>query len=250
MAKSKKSNTHHNILALDIGGSRIKATVLSNTGAILQPYKKVKTPDDPTPKKVLEGILEVVDGFKNYDRISVGFPGYIRKGIVHTAPNLGTEAWNGVNLNKLISVPLQKPVRIANDADMQALGVVKGKGLEMVITLGTGFGTALLMDGNLLPHIELAHHLITKHKDYDQYVGDKALEKIGKQKWNKRMKKILTMLKVVFNYDFLYIGGGNSAVINFKLSDDEKIITNKDGIKGGARLWELDENLFMKSDHK
>jgi polyphosphate glucokinase len=140
-----------------------------------------------------------------------------------------------------------KPVRIANDADMQGLGVVREQGLEMVITLGTGLGTALLLDGHLLPHLELAHHPIKKNKTYDDYIGDKALKKTGVKKWNKRMKNVLDILKTVFNYDRLYIGGGNSGKLNFKLDENIKIISNKDGIKGGAKLWQLDEALFMKS---
>ena len=131
---------------------------------------------------------------------------------------------------------------------MQGLGVVSEQGLEMVITLGTGFGTALLLDGHLLPHLELAHHPITRNKTYDDYIGDKALKKTGVKKWNKRMKNVLDILKTVFNYDRLYIGGGNSGKLNFKLDENIKIITNKDGIKGGARLWQLDEALFMKSE--
>jgi polyphosphate glucokinase len=126
---------------------------------------------------------------------------------------------------------------VVNDADMQGLGVVSGKGLEMVITLGTGFGTALLVDGQLMPHLELAHHPFAKGKTYDDYVGERALEKEGLQKWNKRMQKVLKVLKTVINYDTLYIGGGNSDKLNFKLDKNMKIVSNQDGIKGGSRLW-------------
>lgn len=249
MSNPKSDIDHYKILTLDIGGSRIKATVLDQDGTQLQDYKKLKTPETATPENVLKVIIELVEGFDGYDKIAVGFPGYIRKGIVYTAPNLGNDFWHGVNLNHLIRDALKKPVRIANDADMQGLAVVNGTGLEMVVTLGTGFGTALLLDGNLLPHIELAHHPITKKKTYDEYIGDKALNTIGKDKWNKRMKRVLGVLKTVFNYDCLYIGGGNADELSFKLDDNIRIITNRDGIKGGARLWQLDENLFMKSHH-
>ena len=250
-AKQKNKMKHisllENIMTIDIGGSFIKATVLNQEGELLQGYQKVKTPNPATPQKVLEAIQYLVMDFQDYDKISVGFPGYIKKGIVRTAPNLGTDLWKDVNLNRLLHDALNKPVRIANDADMQGLGVVSEKGLEMVITLGTGFGTALLLDGHLLPHLELAHHPITKNKTYDDYIGDKALKKTGVKKWNKRMKNVLDILKTVFNYDWLYIGGGNSGKLNFKLDENIKIISNKDGIKGGARLWQLDEALFMKS---
>lgn len=243
----KNASVKQNILSIDIGGTFIKATVLNPEGTILKDYKKIKTPDAASPENVLEAIQKLVKDFKNYDMVSVGFPGYIKKGVVFTAPNLGTDLWKGVNLNKLLTGTLNKPVRIVNDADMQGLGVVSEKGLEMVITLGTGFGTALLMDGHLLPHLELAHHPVTKNKTYDDYIGDTALKNIGEEKWNKRMEKVLAILKTVFNYDRLYIGGGNSRKLNFKLDENIKIITNEDGIKGGARLWRLDENLFIKS---
>jgi polyphosphate glucokinase len=238
-----------NILSIDIGASFIKATVLGRDGEVLQEYKRIKTPKPAKPQKVLESIQHLIADFQDYEKISVGFPGYIKKGIVRTAPNLGTDMWKNVNLNKLLVDALHKPVRIANDADMQGLGVVSEQGLEMVITLGTGFGTSLLLDGHLLPHIELAHHPVTKNKSYDDYIGDKALKNVGKGKWNKRMKRVLGILKTVFNYDCLYIGGGNSEKLNFKLDDNIKLITNRDGIKGGARLWQLDEGLFMKSRH-
>ena len=235
------------ILTLDIGGTTIKATVLDPAGKQLQDYKKVQTPDHATPEKVIEAIQELIIDFPAYDRVSVGFPGYVKKGIVFTAPNLGTEIWKGFNLKKRIGDALQKPVRLINDADMQGLGVVSGEGLEMVVTLGTGFGTALLQDGHLLPHLELAHHSVTKNKTYDDYIGDHAIKNIGEKKWNERMKRVLDMLKIVFNYDKLYIGGGNSSKLTIKLDENMKIVTNEEGIKGGARLWQLDENFFMKS---
>jgi polyphosphate glucokinase len=246
---SNSKNTNYKILALDVGGNNLKATVLDQDGKLLQAYKKVPTPKNATPDNVVEAIQTLVTGFQHYDKISVGFPGYIKKGIVHTAPNLGTNAWQGVNLNKLIADALHKPVRIVNDADMQGLGVVSGEGLEMVITLGTGMGTALLLDGNLVPHLEMAHQAMTKKKTYDDYIGDRALKKIGKRKWNKRMKRVLKMLRVVFNFDRLYIGGGNADKLTFNPGEHVTIITNQDGIKGGARLWQLDENLFMKVNH-
>ncbi len=247
MNNSEKETIRFKILALDVGGSTIKATVLDQDGKMLQDYKKEETPKDATPEKVLETIQKLAKNFQAYDKISVGFPGYVKKGIVFTAPNLGTDAWSKTNLNKLIHDALNKPVRIVNDADMQGLAVVSGDGLEMVITLGTGFGTALLQDGHLLPHIELAHHNVTKHNTYDEYVGDQALKNKGEEKWNRRMKRILVMLKTVFNYERLYIGGGNADKLTFKLDENIIIISNKDGIKGGSKLWKLDENLFMKS---
>jgi polyphosphate glucokinase len=105
------------------------------------------------------------------------------------------------------------------------------------------------MDGNLLPHLEIAHHPITKSKDYDQYIGEKVMLEIGDNKWNKRIKRVLEILQTVFNYDHLYIGGGNAKKINFDLDSNITIISNKDGIKGGARLWRMEERPLVKANY-
>lgn len=233
----KKAASSPKFLSIDIGGSHIKATILNDKGALQMDYDKVPTPLPANPENVINVIKKLVKSFPAYDYISVGFPGYVKNGVSKTAPNLGTDFWKDFDLSKKLEKELGKPTRVVNDADMQGLGIVSGKGLEMVITLGTGFGTALLVDGQLMPHLELAHHPFAKGKTYDQYVGERALEKEGLDKWNRRMKKVLKSLKTVINYDTLYIGGGNSDKLKFKLDKNMKLVTNQDGIKGGSRLW-------------
>jgi polyphosphate glucokinase len=230
------------ILSIDIGGSSIKATVLNSKGELTMDYNKIVTPKPANPDTVIKAIKTLVAKFPVYDKISVGFPGYVRNGVVKTAPNLGNDAWRDVEFCKKVQAALGKDTQVVNDADMQGLGVVNGKGLEMVITLGTGFGTALLMNGHLLPHLEIAHHPVSKGRDYDAYIGDIALEEIGEKKWNRRIRKVFKILKTVFNYDYLYIGGGNSDLLDFKLDKNMKIVTNADGIKGGARLWQEEQH--------
>lgn len=229
------------ILSIDIGGSHVKATILDETGSLTKDYEKIETPKPANPENMIAAIKKLVKSFPGYDMVSVGFPGYVKRGVVYTAPNLGTEYWKEFDLSNKLEQELGKPTRVVNDADMQGLGLVSGKGLELVITLGTGVGTAFLVDGQLMPHLELSHHPISKGKDYDEYVGDKALQKEGVKKWNNRMKKVLSVLKTVVNYDTLYIGGGNSDKLNFKLDKNIKIVTNQEGIRGGARLWYNDE---------
>jgi polyphosphate glucokinase len=107
----------------------------------------------------------------------------------------------------------------------------------MVITLGTGFGSAIIKDGFLTPHLEMSQHPITKSKNYNDYIGEAARKKIGKKKWRKRMKRVLNVLKTVFNYDHLYISGGNAKLLNFELDENVTIENNREGIKGGAVLW-------------
>ena len=229
------------ILSIDIGGSHIKATILDDKGTLQMDYEKTPTPMPSTPDNLIAATQKLVKNFPAFDLISVGFPGYVRKGVIKTAPNLGTEAWKDFDLAKAFENALRKPARVVNDADMQGLGLVSGKGLELVVTLGTGFGTALLVDGQLLPHLEISHHPISKGKDYDEYIGDRALQKEGVKKWNNRMKKVLKVMKTVITYDTLYIGGGNDDKLNFKLDKNIKIVTNQQGIKGGSRLWLPDE---------
>ena len=128
---------------------------------------------------------------------------------------------------------------------LKGLGVSIGKGLEMVITLGTGFGTSLLMDGTLLPHLEIGQHPFTRKKNYDQFIGNNAMEEIGPEKWNKRLGKVMSVLKNVFNYDHLFISGGNAKKITLNLDKNITLVTNMDGIKGGAKLWLKDTHYAL-----
>ena len=231
------NQTSDKILAIDIGGSHIKATVLDTHGKQLMDYEKLDTPVSANPESVLATIKTLVKNFMPYDKIAVGFPGFIKDGVVYTAPNLDAKSWVKIPFAKTLEDALGKPTKVINDADMQGLGIVSGQGLEMMVTLGTGFGTAFLQNGLLLPHLELAHHPISGKKTYDEYIGEKALEKIGDKRWNKRLLKIIGILKTVFNYDSLYLGGGNATRIDFKLDNNVKIVSNVEGIHGGAKLW-------------
>jgi len=246
----KQTTPGEKILSIDIGGSHVKATILNHEGELQMDYQKVVTPPSPKPKQLVEVIQTLVAAFPVYDKVSVGFPGYIKNGVIFTAPNLGTDAFAGFDLASELTKTLGKPTRVVNDADMQGLGVVDGNGFEMVVTLGTGFGTALLSDGFLIPHLELSQLPIRKGKNYDEYIGEKALEKEGDEKWNKRVKTVIGILKKVFNYDTLYIGGGNARKITFKLDDNIKLTSNRDGIKGGARLWKEDTREHLTTSVK
>jgi len=237
-----ENSTHDlKILAIDIGGSHIKATILDRAGTLIRDYERMETPVPADPANVLQVIRTLVQNFPEYDRVSVGFPGYVKQGIIKTAPNLGTEAWKDFNLEHELAKMLAKPTRVVNDADLQGVGVVSGKGLEMMITLGTGFGTALLQDGKLLPHLELSHHPVKKDKIYDDYIGEKAFQSKGDKIWNERIAEVIEILKTVFNYDHLYISGGNAKKINFKLDNNITVVNNRAGIKGGANLWKDDQ---------
>jgi polyphosphate glucokinase len=225
-------------LAIDIGGTGLKAAVLDAEGHMLEKRVRVRTPDDPTPKAVVDALAKLVAPLPPYDRISIGFPGVVRRGTVLTAPNLGTRKWKGFALQDALAHLLGKPARLENDAEVAGLGVIEGKGLEVVVTLGTGCGTAIFSNGRMTPHLELAHHPIHKSLTYDEYVGDAALKEVGRKKWNRRVLKMIAVLRTLLNYDKLHIGGGNARNIAFKLPKNVDLVSNDEGIIGGVKLWD------------
>ncbi len=226
------------ILAIDIGGSGFKAAVLDAEGNMLTDRLRVKTPHPCTPETLLAKLGELVEMLNGteFNHISVGFPGVLRRGIILTAANLGAEL-QGFALADALSQRFGHPCRAINDADMQGLAAVHGHGVEIVITLGTGMGSALFSEGQLAPHLELAHHPFRKGETYEEQIGNFALEKVGPKKWNRRVKLAVATLRTLTTFDRLFIGGGNAKLVNFKLDDDVEIIDNTNGIKGGAWLW-------------
>jgi polyphosphate glucokinase len=228
-------------LAIDIGGSGIKAVLLDEHGNMVGQRQRVPTPAKPvSPADLLRAINEVAAPVGAFDRVSVGFPGYVRDGRLLTAPNLGTDALAGLDLQTTLAQHWGKPVRVLNDADVQGFGAIEGRGVEMILTLGTGAGTAIFRDGEIMPHLELAHHPVSGRKTYDEYVGNPARQKKGKKAWNKRVAKVIEILREVVRFDHLYIGGGNAKDINFTLPPDVSIVPNTDGLTGGIKLWRQD----------
>jgi polyphosphate glucokinase len=130
---------------------------------------------------------------------------------------------------------------VLNDADLQGFGVIEGKGLEMVLTLGTGVGSALFINGHLVPNLELGHHPFQKDKTYEERLSDAELKEHGKQKWSKRVGEMLEVLSAIFNYDHLFIGGGNAEHIKVDLPANVTLFDNVDGMTGGIRLWDDSE---------
>ena len=236
-------------LAFDIGGSHLKAGILSPKGTMLAGPRAVVTPDPARPEDVVEGLLGLAKQLGHHDRVTIGFPGVVRADYVMTAPNLGTELWSGFKLAAIIHERLSRPVRMLNDASVQGLGAISGRGVECTLTMGTGMGFALFESGRLAPHLELSQHPIKTDTTYDQYVGEKALKSIGHKHWNKRIRKIVKLLETVINYDTLYIGGGNSRLIESPLPDNVKTVSNQDGITGGVRAWDnaMDQNFTETS---
>lgn len=232
-----KSNKDIRTLAVDIGGSGIKAIVLDTSGNPQTERSRVETPQPPLTQPVISAISSLAAAQGEFDRVSVGFPGVVRRGVTETAANLDPE-WIGFDLGSALVQSLAKPVRVANDADMQGLGATSGQGVELVITLGTGFGSALFLEGKLVPNLELGHHLFRKGETYEEQLGRRALDEVGSKKWNLRLEKAIASIQHLFNCDRLYIGGGEAKKVTLDLPSNVKIIPNLSGLLGGIALWQ------------
>jgi len=232
-------------LTIDIGGTGLKAVVLDARGLPMADRVRVPTPAGRPPFATVRALRDLVAPLGAYDRISVGFPGVVRDGVVRTAPNFGSPAWRGFNLARALEKALERPVRVVNDAEVQGLAVIAGKGVELVITLGTGVGSALFNDGALMPHLELSQHPVHNGKTYDEYLGDRARKRLGARKWNRRVRRVLGILEAVFNFDGLYLGGGNAARIDFPLGRRARAVDNAAGLLGGIALWKSAARLWV-----
>lgn len=240
-------------LAIDVGGTGIKASVLDEKGELTADRVRVATTYPMGPAHLVDIVADLAGRLPAYNRVSVGFPGVVREGRVLTAPHFVTEKgpgtkvskplekeWSGFGLGEAVEARLGRPTRVANDADMQGAAVVKGRGLEMVVTLGTGVGTALFYNGTLTPHLELAHHPFRKDQTYNEQLGDAARRRIGRRRWNRRVHLAVETLYNLVLYDHLFIGGGNSARLAAPPAENVTIVGNEAGIIGGIKLWETD----------
>lgn len=223
-------------LSIDIGGTGLKALVLDSRGTPITDRVRVPTPRPATPNALLRAVEELVAPLVPYDRISAGFPGVVIDGVTKTAPNLHP-SWAGFPLARTLTRRLGKPARVLNDAGVQGFGVIDGKDLELVLTLGTGLGSALFYDGVYIPNLELAHHPFRKGHTYEEYLGLRALQEIGKKKWNRRVVRALEQIGPIWNPRRIYLGGGNASQLSLALPPHVRITPNVAGLLGGVALW-------------
>ncbi len=240
-------------LALDIGGTGFKASVLDEHGAMVVDEVRVATPYPCTPETFLETVLELVAPLPAAHRVTVGFPGLVRHGVVLEVPSLSRRVrngerdaelashWSGFDLRTAIATAMSLPTKVANDADVQGCAVAQGDGLEFVLTLGTGVGTSLFQDGQLLPHLELSHGPFDDTMTTDIALGDAELRHVGVETWLVRVHKAIAYFDSMLSFDHLYVGGGNARLLT---EDDTgpkgSLVSNENGILGGIRIWELD----------
>jgi polyphosphate glucokinase len=238
-------------LAVDVGGSGLKAVVLDPDGEMISERVRVETPYPCPPPVLLDELDKLAKTQPEYDRVSVGFPGAIRRGRVREVPAFSRRrpgekpdhhlvtAWHGFELEDALQERFGRPTRVANDADVQGCAVVTGAGMELVITLGTGVGCAVFFDGALLPHMELSHGRFAEGLSIEVACGDHHREKIGNKAWRKLVTSALDAFEAMVLPDHLYIGGGNAKRLDpDTLGPNRSVVPNISGLLGGIKLWE------------
>lgn len=243
-------------LAVDCGGGGIKASVLDAAGTLHVPPVRVPTPYPLPPERLVSTIVDIARGLPHADRVTVGMPGMIRHGVVIATPHYVTRsgprtrvdpdlvrAWAGSDISAALRDALGMPVLVLNDAEVHGAGVISGSGLELVLTLGTGLGSALFDGGVLAPHLELSHAPVRWGVTYDGYLGEHERRRLGDGAWSRRVRRAVEGLRPVVLWDRLYLGGGNSRRVTpavlAALGDDVVVVPNSAGIVGGVRAWTL-----------
>jgi len=249
------AHEHPYTLAIDVGGTGLKANVLGARGTLVADRVKIPTTYPMPPDLLVEKLTGLAQKLPPADRTSCGFPGMVRNGHVLSAPHYVTksgpgteivpelvEAWSHFDLASALAASIGKPCRVANDADVQGAAVVHGTGFELVITLGTGVGTAFFMDGRMLPHLEFAHLEFRKGNTFNEQLGEPVRKKVGDKRWNKRVQKAIAYFDALTFFDHLFIGGGNAQRINRRdlgaVLERITVVDNSAGILGGIKLWE------------
>ena len=238
-------------LCVDIGGSGFKACLVVPSGQMVSDRVRVDTPYPCPPERFVATVGTLTDPLRPADRVSVGFPGMVRQGRVLHVPSLSRAsyggptdpdleaAWTGFDLQSALASRFSLTTRVVNDADMQGCAVVAGAGMEFVMTLGTGVGTALFHDGRLLPHLELSHGPFKDDLTFDLALGNAARKDIGHHRWVKRVRRAIANFDDMLWFDHIYVGGGNAKHLDpSDVGPKGSIVPNAAGLIGGVRVWD------------
>ena len=229
-----RSRARQRTLAIDVGGSSVKCALLDERGRMASEKLSEDTPKRFTPSQLLALIQRLAKQMTSYDRVAVGIPGIVHRDVVYSLPASKSRAFKRFQLGARLSDLLGARVRVTNDAAMHGLAAIQGEGVEMVITLGTGLGTALFIDGVLSAHYQT---LPEQDEPFSPY-GKAALKKIGRTRWEKRVRQLFDQLRGITNYDRLYVGGGNAELLRGEMPSRVTVIDSASGILGCYRLWE------------
>ena len=240
-------------LSVDCGGTGLKALLLGEAGEQLGERVRIPTPYPLAPELFVSELVNLTASLGRFDRVTVGMPGMIRHGVVVSTPHYSTLAgpftpvdqvlanrWRGFDAQAALTHAFGRPTRVFNDAEVQGAAVVRGHGVELVLTLGTGLGSAIFDEGALAPHLELSHHPLCHGQTYDQQLGNRARKDGSRKRWVRRVRAAVQTLRPVVYFDHLYLGGGNSKHLPDDFGPDVTIVANTAGLLGGVRAWDLE----------
>ncbi len=243
-------------LSVDCGGSGIKAGVLDASGTAHAPAVRIETPYPLSPERLVRTVADLAASLPPASRLSLGMPGMIRHGVVVATPHYINRAgprsrplpelvtaWADLDLAAALESELRIPTIVVNDAELHGAGVIAGAGLELVLTLGTGLGSAHYDGGRLAPHLELSHAPVRRATTYDAFIGEPERRRLGDALWSRRVLRVVEGLAPVFRWDRLYLGGGNSgritAQVRDRLGPEVVVVPNSAALVGGVRAWSL-----------
>ena len=212
-----------NVLAIDIGGTNVKILATGQTES-----RKLPSGQEMTPADMVAGVTELAKDW-SYEAVSIGYPGIIKKGKIMTEPHNLAPGWVGFDFE----AAFKRPVKIINDAAMQALGSYR-EGILLFLGLGTGLGSAIIVDGAVLP-MEVAH-LSYRKGTFEDYVGLRGLKKRGRKRWQKHIGICIERLSAAINPDDIVLGGGNAKKLT-KLPEGCRLGENSFAFEGGFRMW-------------
>lgn len=239
-------------LGIDIGGTGLKAAIVDAQGVMVSDRHKIPTPYPCPPPLLIDSLRTLTAPLEGYQRVSVGFPGLVRHGVVLEVPAFSRREyggppdpalvadWSGFPLADALAHAFALPTIVVNDADMQGAAVVEGHGVEFVMTLGTGVGTALFNDGTLLPHFDLSHGPFRKGMTFDIALGEARRQEIGTKRWRPQVHKAIGCFHDMLFFDRIYVGGGNAQRLDpGDIGPKGVIVPNTAGILGGVRIWQM-----------
>jgi polyphosphate glucokinase len=224
-------------LSVDVGASHLKAHLVDARGQNLIERLRVETPVPLTPAVLVSAIEQFAGQVPHFDRVSVGIPGIVHRGVVYSLPLAGRGRFSRTPMAERLSRRLGKPVRLLNDAEMHGLGVIRRRGVELVLTLGSGLGTALYLDGDPGPRLQFIPAPRSKDPRGGPY-GDVARKKLGRRRWSKRVARLIEQLRVITSFDHCYVGGGNADRLDFEFEADMTRVDNLAAALGGVRVWQ------------
>ncbi len=213
-------------LVIDVGGTHVKVIATGRRAPI-----KIDSGSSMTPDEMVKQVLAATSEW-DYQRVSIGYPGPVHNGLPARDPWNLAPGWVGFDFERAFEMP----VRIVNDAAMQALGSYEGKKM-LFLGLGTGLGSAMIREGVLIP-LELAHLPYRKGKTYEDYLGNAGMNKLGKKSWRKHIARVVALFIAALEVDYVVIGGGNSRRLRH-LPPHTRLGNNAHAFKGGFRLWDL-----------